>query len=118
MKELNLYTNGSAEGSQQFLECQQNILKDKYVFNVVNCNHNLMNYTSEVLTKESRSLQIPTFDATGGSRYADLNNPQHTISLDGTCLNVYDFYDITKTDCFLSKRLELLKANGCTSTAQ
>ena len=62
-------------------------------------------------------MQIPTWDGNGGSRDVDLNDAQHTIELNATCPTIYDFYNGTNFNCFLGKRLDLLRINNCTITA-
>lgn len=114
---MNNYTNGSAATSSQISECQKSVLKDQYVYNVADCNFNLIDYTSEVLVGDSRCLQIPTYDASGGSNLADLNNAQTTIELNTTCPKVTDFYDGANPACFLGKRMGVLVSAGCSSTA-
>jgi len=62
-------------------------------------------------------LQIPTWEGSGGTRDADLNDAQHTIQLNTTCTTIYDFFNGSNLNCFLGKRLNLLRTSSCNITA-
>lgn len=79
INELNTYSNGSSASSRQKIECNASILRDQFVYNVRDCQYKLINYLTEATTTEARCLQIPTYDGSGGSKEADLNDAQHTI---------------------------------------
>lgn len=68
LSQLNTFTNGSSISSRQKAECGVSLLRDQYVYNVVDCENTLINYNSENLVGESRCLQIPTWDGSGGSK--------------------------------------------------
>lgn len=118
LTQLNTYTNGSSISSRQRNQCSQSLLRDQYVYNAVDCENTLINYLTETLITEPRCLQIPTWQGSGGTKDADLNDAQHTIELNGTCPTIYDFYNGSNAACFLGKRLDILRTANCTTTAQ
>jgi len=47
LSQLNIYTNGTSTSSRQQNECAASILRDQYVYNVVDCQYTLINYLTE-----------------------------------------------------------------------
>jgi len=76
-----------------------------------------MDLVNELTTTEPRCIILPTYDGTPGTSTTHLNEAQHTFILGAPCASINNMFSPGNTSCYLAKRLALLAAQGCTTTA-
>ncbi len=119
---MNKHSNGSNLDSKQIKECGKSVIQDEYVYNSMDCHHKLMDLVTELNITEPRCIIIPTYDGTPGTITTHLNKAQHTFVLDAlntgnNCTSIDKMFSPGNASCFIARRLTLLNAQGCNSTA-